>query len=244
MRRLAILLVLLLPSAASASDGALLDARGTYLPAAEARYANTPEGAQARYEAGRNLVEAVLAAGPVSAGRRALRADLLARGRAQVARAEGLDRGDGFRSAAPLAPLPGAERRGRPAPSGCGSRAAPGSGCGEGERGCRDLGPRARLRALCRLSSGLAFRGRIHGQDRRAGRGAPRVAEARAQPVVVRRAPDRLLVVEPRREQDRRRARLRRGRGRSAPARHDRRARTRARTAPRPRGGRRGRTRA
>ena len=108
VRRLVILLVLLLPSAAGASDGALLDARAEYLPAAEARYANTPEGTQARYESGRNLVEAVLAAGPVSAGRRALRADLLARGRTQVARAEALDRGDGFRSVAPLAPLPGA----------------------------------------------------------------------------------------------------------------------------------------
>jgi hypothetical protein len=107
MRRLAILVVLLLPSAASASDGALLAARDAYLPAATAGYADTPDGAQARYEAGRNLVEAVLAAGPVSPGRRALRADLLARGRAQVARAEALDRDDGFRSAAPLAPLPG-----------------------------------------------------------------------------------------------------------------------------------------
>ena len=106
MRRLAILLVLLLPSAASASDGALFAARDMYLPAAKAGYANTPDGAQARYEAGRNLVEAVLAAGPVSAGRRALRADLIARGRAQVARAEALDRDDGFRSAGPLARLP------------------------------------------------------------------------------------------------------------------------------------------
>ena len=108
MRRLAILLVLLLPPAASASDSALLAARDTYLAAAEAGYANTPDGVQARYEAGRNLVEAVLAAGPVSAGRRALRSDLLARGRAQVARAEGLDRASGFHSAAPLAALPGA----------------------------------------------------------------------------------------------------------------------------------------
>ena len=111
MRGLAIVLVLLLPSAAGASDGALLAARESFLPAAEARYANTPDGAQARYEAGRNLVEAVLAAGPVSAGRRALRADLLARGWAQVARAEVLDRDAGFRSAAPLAPLPDASVR-------------------------------------------------------------------------------------------------------------------------------------
>jgi hypothetical protein len=108
MRWLAIVLALLAPASASASDGALLSAKQRYLPAAQAGYASTPEGAQARYNAGRDLVEAVLAAGPVSSGRRALRAGLLAQGRAQVARAEGLDRAGGFRSAAPLAPLPGA----------------------------------------------------------------------------------------------------------------------------------------
>ena len=106
MHRLVILVVLVLAPTASAGDGALLDAKEDYLPAVEARYANSPDGAQARYEAGRNLVEAVLAAGPVSPGRSALRSDLLARGRVQVARAEALDRDDGFRSAAPLAPLP------------------------------------------------------------------------------------------------------------------------------------------
>jgi beta-lactamase family protein len=108
MRRLAILLALLAPTSASASDAALLAAKQRYLPAAQAGYASTPEGAQARYDSGRDLVEAVLAAGPVSARRRALRADLLAQGRAQVARAEALDRAGGFRSAAALAPLPGA----------------------------------------------------------------------------------------------------------------------------------------
>jgi hypothetical protein len=107
MRRLAIVLALLVPASASASDGALLAAAERYLPAAQSRYANTPDGAQARYDAGRDLVEAVLAAGPVTSSRRALRADLLARGRAQVARAEALDRDVGFRSAAPLAALPG-----------------------------------------------------------------------------------------------------------------------------------------
>src|SRR3989337_704774 len=96
MRRLAILLALLLPAAAGASDGALLAAKERYLPAVQARYANTPDGAQARYDAGRDLVEAVLAAGRVSSARRALRTDLLSRGRAQVARAEGLDRGACF----------------------------------------------------------------------------------------------------------------------------------------------------
>jgi len=108
MRRLAILLALLVPASASASDGALLAAQERYLPAAQSGYANTPDGAQARYDAGRDLVEAVLAAGTVTPGRRALRAGLLAQGRAQVARAEALDRDAGFRSAAPLAPLPGA----------------------------------------------------------------------------------------------------------------------------------------
>lgn len=108
MRWLAFLLVLLVPASASASDDALLAAKERYLPAAQSAYANTPDGAQARYEAGRDLVEAVLAAGRVSAGQRELRAELLAQGRRQVARAEALDREPGFRSAAPLAPLPGA----------------------------------------------------------------------------------------------------------------------------------------
>ena len=107
MWRLVILLALLAPASARASDGALLAAKERYLPAVQAGYASTPDGAQDRYDAGRDLVEAVVAAGPVSAGSRALRADLLARGRAQVGRAEALDRADGFRSAAPLAPLPG-----------------------------------------------------------------------------------------------------------------------------------------
>ena len=106
MRRLAILIALLVPGAAHASDAQLAAAKERYLPAALAGYANTPDGAQARYDAGRNLVEAVLAAGRVTPARRELRAELLARGRAQVTRAENLDRGDGFRSNAPLAPLP------------------------------------------------------------------------------------------------------------------------------------------
>jgi hypothetical protein len=107
MRRLAIVFALLVPVAAAATDGALLAAKERYLPAAQARYANTPDGAQARYDAGRDLVEAVLAAGRVSPEQRMLRADLLSRGRGQVARAEALDRGPGFRSAAALAALPG-----------------------------------------------------------------------------------------------------------------------------------------
>jgi beta-lactamase class A len=110
VRRLALLLLLLLPAPALAGDAALLSARDRYGPAASASYPNTPDGAQARYDAGRDLVEAVLAAGTVGQEHRALRSRLLAQGRRQVARAEELDRDPGFRSAAPLAPLPGVGR--------------------------------------------------------------------------------------------------------------------------------------
>ena len=105
------LLALALAGAALAGDRELLEARDRYLPAAAARDPNDPDGVQARYDAGRDLVEAVLAAGRVRADLRAVRADLLARGRAQVARAEALDRDPGFRSTAPLAPLPASSVR-------------------------------------------------------------------------------------------------------------------------------------
>ncbi|MHB1244079.1 MAG: serine hydrolase [Gaiellaceae bacterium] len=107
MRRLAILLALLLPATALAGDRALLDAERRYGPAAEAGYPSTPDGAQAGYDAGRDLVEAVLAAGPVSARYRALRGQLLEVGRRRVRWAELLDRDDGFRSDGPVATLPG-----------------------------------------------------------------------------------------------------------------------------------------
>ncbi|NUT55240.1 MAG: hypothetical protein HOQ03_04565, partial [Thermoleophilia bacterium] len=102
MRRLALLAFLLLPALAHAAGGGLQEAMQRYLPAAQASYPRTPDGAQARYDAGRDLVEAVLAVGRVEPRERALRTDLLARGRRQVARAEALDRDDGFRSTAPL----------------------------------------------------------------------------------------------------------------------------------------------
>ena len=110
MFRLALLLALLVPASASAGDASLLAAAERYGPAARAGYENTPDGAQARYDAGRDLVEAVATAGTVSAARRQLRSELLAQGRRQVARAEALDRDHGFRSTAPLAPLPGVGR--------------------------------------------------------------------------------------------------------------------------------------
>jgi hypothetical protein len=101
-----ILLALAFPAAALAGDDELLDARERYLPRAQASYPATPDGVQAGYDAGRDLVEAVLAAGSVRPGLRALRTDLLAEGRRRIGWAEALDRGAGFRSAAPLAPLP------------------------------------------------------------------------------------------------------------------------------------------
>jgi hypothetical protein len=102
----AALVALALAGSAVAGDRELIAARDRYLAAATARYPDTPDGVQARYEAGRDLVEAVRAAGPVRAGLRTLRADLLARGRRAIALAEAEDRDAGFRSSAPLAPLP------------------------------------------------------------------------------------------------------------------------------------------
>ncbi len=90
-----VLVALLLAPGAAAGDAELRLARDRYLGPATLDYAATPDGAQARYDAGRNLVEAVLAAGGVSAGQRALRAVLLRHGRTAVARAEALDRPDG-----------------------------------------------------------------------------------------------------------------------------------------------------
>jgi beta-lactamase class A len=110
MRRLglALLLALVLAGGALAGDQELLAAKERYLARAQLAYPASPDGAQAGYDAGRDLVEAVREAGTVRAGLRPLRAELLARGRAQVRWAEALDRPAGSRSAVPLAPLPGA----------------------------------------------------------------------------------------------------------------------------------------
>ena len=107
MRQLSILvaLTLLAPASALGSDAELLQARDRYLPAASASYARTPDGAQARYDAGRNLVEAVHDARAVSRRLRPLRERLLRQGRLQVARAEALDRPRGSSGAGPFAPL-------------------------------------------------------------------------------------------------------------------------------------------
>jgi hypothetical protein len=107
MRRLTVLflLALLVPASAAAGDAELLQARDRYLPAASASYPRTPDGAQARYDAGRDLVEAVHDARAVSRSLRPLRERLLRQGRLQVARAEALDRPRGSTGAGRFAPL-------------------------------------------------------------------------------------------------------------------------------------------
>ena len=117
---LAPLAALSLAGGAVAGDGELLAAKERYLPRAQLRYPATPDGAQAAYDAGRDLVEAVVAAGAVRPALRRLRLELLEQGLAQVRRAERLDRPPGSSSTAALAPLPpiaGAEGPRRPDPS-------------------------------------------------------------------------------------------------------------------------------
>lgn len=112
MLRLRLLVVtgvaLVLVPAAAAGDAELVQARDRFLPAVQRAYGDDPDGTQARYDAGRDLVEAVLAAGTVRVGLRELRASLLAQGRRQIGRAEVLDRPAGSTSAGRLAPLPSA----------------------------------------------------------------------------------------------------------------------------------------
>ncbi len=102
---------LLLPAAARGGDAQLRQARDRHLAAAEAEYARTPDGAQARYDAGRNLLEAIHDAGDVSPRLRPLRDRLLRLGRRQVARAEALDRPAGVRGTGGYAKLPDAPAR-------------------------------------------------------------------------------------------------------------------------------------
>jgi Beta-lactamase enzyme family len=87
--RAALVLVaaLALAAGAAAADGDLLAAKARHLPAAQALFARDPGGLQARYDAGRNLEEAVRG---VRVSRRCagLRTALLRFARAQVATAE------------------------------------------------------------------------------------------------------------------------------------------------------------
>jgi hypothetical protein len=89
---LALLATLVLAPGAAAGDAELLRAKARYLGPAQLRYGNDPDGLQARYDAGRDLVEAVRAAGTPSPGCRRLRDQLRALGTAQVRTAEAYDR--------------------------------------------------------------------------------------------------------------------------------------------------------
>jgi Beta-lactamase enzyme family len=86
------LAALVLPPAAAAGDAELLRAQARYLPPAQLRYGNDPDGLQARYDAGRDLVEAVRAAGTPSTRCRRLRDQLRALGTAQARTSEAYDR--------------------------------------------------------------------------------------------------------------------------------------------------------
>lgn len=89
---LAVLATLVLAPAAAAGDADLLRAKVRFLASAQLRYGSDPDGLQARYEAGRNLVEAIRAAGTPSPACRRLRDQLRAFGTAQVRTAEAYDR--------------------------------------------------------------------------------------------------------------------------------------------------------
>ena len=175
MRRLAIALLLLLPADGERRATARCSPRGIGICRRLRPATRTPRTVR-RLATRRGVTSSrrFSRPGPSAQIVVALRADLLARGRAQVARAEALDRGDGFRSAAPLAPLPGANAGVGPRRPDAGLARRVAAAAADGQRGGRGLGARARFRTLRRLSGGLAVRGRFHGQDRRAGRGAPR----------------------------------------------------------------------
>jgi len=114
----AVALVLVCAAAASASDGGLLAVKARYLPPAQRAFADDADGLQARYDAARELEEAVrpVAVTPACAGTRAA---LLRFAAAQVEIAE---RGD-----YPVA-------RSKPAlpsvPAGCRALTEPGPGPG------------------------------------------------------------------------------------------------------------------
>jgi Beta-lactamase enzyme family len=93
VRAVAVLLTALaLAPAATADDFALLRAKESHLGPAQRSFANDPDGYQARYDAGRDLMEATLAAGPAGDRCTLLRNQLLAFAWAQIRTAEAADR--------------------------------------------------------------------------------------------------------------------------------------------------------
>lgn len=89
---LALLTALVAAPAAAADDFALLRAQERFLQPAQRAFGDDPDGYQARYDAGRDLAEAVAAAGPASAACGRLRTQLAAFALAQVRIAEAEDR--------------------------------------------------------------------------------------------------------------------------------------------------------
>jgi hypothetical protein len=109
---------LVLVSSASAGDSALLAVKARYLPPAQRAFPPGPDGLQARYDAGRDLEEALRGL-RVSTGCRGLRRALVAFARAQIATAEAADF-PGTRSAPGLPHVP----------AGCGRLGTPGTAPG------------------------------------------------------------------------------------------------------------------
>jgi beta-lactamase class A len=89
---LLVLLVVAAVPAASAGEHALLDVRARHLPQLQRAFAETPDGWQARYDAGRDLQEAVRRVAGVVPGCVGLRDALLRYAAAHVAHAEAFDR--------------------------------------------------------------------------------------------------------------------------------------------------------
>jgi hypothetical protein len=88
---LVVLAALVVTSAASAGDEALLAAQARYLPPAQRHFAGDADGLQARYDAARDLEEAVKSEPARSASCRRLRSALLRFAHAQIAIAEASD---------------------------------------------------------------------------------------------------------------------------------------------------------
>src|SRR5262245_3126791 len=156
----AVALVLVCAAAASASDGGLLAVKARYLPPAQRAFADDADGLQARYEAARELEEAVRAVA-VTTGCAGTRAALLRFAAAQVAIAE---RGDYPVARSKPSVLPSV-------PAACGPLTEPGPGPGSvkaptlmlppGSRraapeGARDEALSARLAAIGRGYRGWA----------------------------------------------------------------------------------------
>jgi Beta-lactamase enzyme family len=158
MRVLAVLVAALsVAGAAPAGDVDLLAVKGRYLPAAQGPFANDPDGLQARYDAARELEEAVRPQ-QVSSRCEGLRGALLRFARAQVAVAEAAD----YPAWKPKPSLPsvpaGCTRVGGavPAPVAAPILALPRGAQVARPEGAADVGLTARLAAIGRSYPGWA----------------------------------------------------------------------------------------